>query len=238
MAYINILAGSFQSCKARFDKNFITIPKIGKIALLDIQCYEVTDGDVIEIKLFDGRKMLIEKSDSFLKTIKTALYNEPENDEERTKLYHQRKIEDKIKTERKKKIKVIGVGVFVLFVVAMCSIPKKELTPEEQAEIAKVRAEKNAEEARKDKKREEFEKHQKITVISQYLVRNSLKDPDSAEFKNQDGQCGEVNSKNGFGGYTGFTRYIVVNENLIALEGENMKSSEFSKIWNKVCVKK
>lgn len=125
MAYINILAGSFQSCKARFDKNFITIPKIGKIALLDIQSYEVTDGDVIEIKLFDGRKMLIEKSDSFLKTIKTALYNEPENDEERTKLYHQRKIEDKIKTERKKKIKVIGVGV-LYYLLLLCVQSRKK----------------------------------------------------------------------------------------------------------------
>lgn len=45
-------------------------------------------------------------------------------------------------------------------------------------------------------------------------VRDLLKDPDSAKFRSEfigkDGAvCGFVNSKNSYGGYAGFTRYVV-----------------------------
>lgn len=45
------------------------------------------------------------------------------------------------------------------------------------------------------------------------LVRQSLRDPASAEFRNiretTNGVCGEVNAKNGFGGMTGFEPFYV-----------------------------
>lgn len=44
--------------------------------------------------------------------------------------------------------------------------------------------------------------------VAKEFVSGVLKDPDSAEFRNQRGFCGEVNSKNSFGGYVGFKRFI------------------------------
>jgi len=63
----------------------------------------------------------------------------------------------------------------------------------------------------------------------QTKVKYFLKDPKSAEFRNikkvtkkSDANsapafCGEVNSKNAYGGFTGFERYIVI-DNLVILE--------------------
>ncbi|MEF3081900.1 hypothetical protein V3391_06695 [Luteimonas sp. SMYT11W] len=52
-------------------------------------------------------------------------------------------------------------------------------------------------------------------MLAQELVRQRLKDPDSAQFRDarvlQDGTiCMEVNGKNGFGGYTGFSHAVVM----------------------------
>ncbi|MHA3079640.1 hypothetical protein [Acinetobacter sp. ANC 5502] len=44
--------------------------------------------------------------------------------------------------------------------------------------------------------------------VAETAVKQVLIDSDSAKFRNQKGNCGEVNSKNKFGGYVGFSRYI------------------------------
>lgn len=52
------------------------------------------------------------------------------------------------------------------------------------------------------------------------LVASSLKDPESAKFRNVAIRpygygrvvCGEVNAKNSYGGYVGFTRFVASNE--------------------------
>jgi len=54
-----------------------------------------------------------------------------------------------------------------------------------------------------------------VIATAQSLVKGRLKDPDSAQFRNvrrlPDGDiCGEVNSKNGFGGYVGFQHFWIV----------------------------
>lgn len=50
------------------------------------------------------------------------------------------------------------------------------------------------------------------------VITKDLKDPDSAKFRNEyiirnpsnkTWLCGEINAKNGYGAYTGYTRYIV-----------------------------
>lgn len=53
-------------------------------------------------------------------------------------------------------------------------------------------------------------------VRARALVIERLKDPDSAQFRNErfmpDGTiCLEVNAKNGFGGYTGFSHAVVIS---------------------------
>ncbi len=70
-------------------------------------------------------------------------------------------------------------------------------------------------------------------------VKNRLKDPDSAKFGNvivveteKYGRvvCGEVNAKNGFGGYTG-SKGFVGKGGLVLLEGD----APFGEAWNELC---
>lgn len=66
-------------------------------------------------------------------------------------------------------------------------------------------------------------------VAAQRAVRASLKDPDSAQFKDvyanyteefQVVACGRVNSKNSLGGYTGFKRFVSNGKSAI-IEGRD-----------------
>lgn len=102
----------------------------------------------------------------------------------------------------------------------------------------KAKAEREANEDAQKKQRElETQQHNRILALqtdSRIALKNFLKDPDSAEIRNHKGNCGEVNSKNGFGGYTGFKRFIASSA-IVAIEGENIDSSEFQKAWNEVC---
>lgn len=75
----------------------------------------------------------------------------------------------------------------------------------------------------------------------QEAIKAKLKDPESAKFKNvffsRSGDipmtCGQVNSKNGFGGYTGFQRFISAGSpDTSFLESE---VGDFYKIWGKYC---
>jgi len=75
-------------------------------------------------------------------------------------------------------------------------------------------------------------------------VREKLKDPRSAEFRNvffhrgPDGvpmTCGEVNSKNSFGGRRGFQKFVSAGQvDLTYLEEE---VSDFYTVWNRLCVR-
>lgn len=55
----------------------------------------------------------------------------------------------------------------------------------------------------------------KVLALGKRTVLNSLKDPDSAKFRDLRTSrdlwvCGEVNAKNSMGGYVGFQRFIVL----------------------------
>lgn len=63
-------------------------------------------------------------------------------------------------------------------------------------------------------------------------VKLHLNDPESAVFKDKQGPCGEVNSKNKFGGYTGFTKYVASSEKAVTFED----SPIFEKIWEFSCL--
>ncbi len=81
-----------------------------------------------------------------------------------------------------------------------------------------------------------------MIMAAQEMVRATLKDPASAEFRNDRiGQfqgksvaCGEVNANNSFGGKTGFKRYVAANE-LAVITEEGMEHAEFQKVWNEIC---
>lgn len=74
----------------------------------------------------------------------------------------------------------------------------------------------------------------------QRLVRSwvvaGLKDPDSAQFRNQYGVCGEVNAKNALGGYVGYRRFIAVRQDLVVMDdGLTTSPSDFEKVWATSC---
>jgi len=76
-------------------------------------------------------------------------------------------------------------------------------------------------------------------------VRAKLKDPDSAQFRNvrfhrgKDGvpmTCGEVNSKNSFGGYGGFQKFVSAGRAELTFLSEQMTDGDFVEVWNRMCV--
>tara|TARA_R100001086_G_scaffold198310_1_gene114643 strand:- start:1281 stop:1634 length:354 start_codon:yes stop_codon:yes gene_type:complete len=82
-------------------------------------------------------------------------------------------------------------------------------------------------------------------AISQTAVRDRLREPASARFEGVyfkrarlNGReipvvCGRVNSRNGFGGMTGFQRFIASGENLVFLEEE---VADFETAWQSICL--
>lgn len=90
------------------------------------------------------------------------------------------------------------------------------------------------------------EKQDLWIVGSQDAVCERLKDADSAKFRNvqfYSGSgspivCGEVNARNGFGGFSGFERFIAKGPRMPAVLASDMASPrEMSKAWAKLCVK-
>ena len=72
--------------------------------------------------------------------------------------------------------------------------------------------------------------------VAREFVTGVLKDPASAEFRNQRGFCGEVNSKNSFGGYVGFKRFIAATKDMVVFEKDGrLTTSEFEQAWAKHC---
>jgi len=76
---IKVLAGDFPKSPAAYNDKFIAFNMKTKIYLIDIESYSEESGGVIEIHLFDGRRLLIEQNDAFIKTLRTALFDEPQD---------------------------------------------------------------------------------------------------------------------------------------------------------------
>ena len=74
---------------------------------------------------------------------------------------------------------------------------------------------------------------------AQISIESQLKDPESAKFKNMRVSiinpkvvCGEVNSKNSFGGYTGFQKFVSVGEAVLFVDGSD---SDVTKKYKEFC---
>lgn len=78
--------------------------------------------------------------------------------------------------------------------------------------------------------------------LGKEAIKAKLRDPDSANFRNvtfYNGSgkpitCGEVNAKNGFGGYDGFERFIAAGDVLTVLESE-MVEGGMDEVWDQFC---
>jgi len=90
-----------------------------------------------------------------------------------------------------------------------------------QNELARIKENQTTQQAEQDKQKAQIE-------VAAQKVKESLLDSDSAKFRNQKGNCGEVNAKNRMGGYTGFTRYIYFPEDKSVIIESDAKDSIFT----------
>lgn len=76
----------------------------------------------------------------------------------------------------------------------------------------------------------------KYQRVAREFVLANLKDPDSAQFRNQRGFCGEVNSKNALGGYAGFQRFIAAGKEMVVFERDPaLERGSFAQAWAEFC---
>jgi hypothetical protein len=78
-----------------------------------------------------------------------------------------------------------------------------------------------------------------LTVQGEKYVREKVRDPGSAQFRNQfigkgGAPCGEVNAKDAFGAYIGFQRYISVARELTLL-AQDVAPADFEESWRELC---
>ncbi|SEO03451.1 hypothetical protein SAMN05428959_104299 [Duganella sp. CF517] len=78
-----------------------------------------------------------------------------------------------------------------------------------------------------------------LTSLGEKYVREKVRDPGSAQFRNQfigkgGAPCGEVNAKDAFGTYIGFQRYISVARELTLL-AQDVAPAEFEESWRELC---
>lgn len=74
-------------------------------------------------------------------------------------------------------------------------------------------------------------------------VRMRLKDPYSAQFRNQRGVCGEVNAKNAMGAFTGYKRFVAATDysvyfdtgSQIDTEANRVEAALFDQEWSTHC---
>lgn len=88
---------------------------------------------------------------------------------------------------------------------------------------------------------------------AEQLAASELRDPSSAQFRNVEkivqpdggtGVCGEINGKNAYGGYAGFTRFVVDGSRVliepsevIITDADNLSANtEFLRLHTRVCL--
>ncbi|MFW2112531.1 hypothetical protein [Acinetobacter geminorum] len=67
------------------------------------------------------------------------------------------------------------------------------------------------------------------------IVKKELKDPLSAQFRDIKGQCGYVNAKNSYGGYSGFEQFIVLQNREAVFMQSSTDNLNFYLRWKAHC---
>jgi hypothetical protein len=78
-------------------------------------------------------------------------------------------------------------------------------------------------------------------TVAHEQVKYVLKDPESARFRSEfigkDGAvCGFVNSKNSYGGYSGFQRYIATQDQVV-IDSDEREAWKMDSRWHDLCSK-
>lgn len=107
--------------------------------------------------------------------------------------------------------KIIGIFLFSLILVG-CGKSAEDIAKEKQAQEQALKI--KQEQERKLKEQAELKKVEDA-------VRYYLKDGDSAKFRNVIKNCGEVNAKNSWGAYAGFSRFIVKSDKQVIFDGSD-----------------
>ncbi|EPV5420347.1 hypothetical protein ACV7CH_001683 [Acinetobacter baumannii] len=105
--------------------------------------------------------------------------------------------------------KIIGIFLFSLILVG-CGKSAEDIAKEKQAQEQALKI--KQEQERKLKEQAELKKVEDA-------VRYYHKDGDSAKFRNVIKNCGEVNAKNSWGAYAGFSRFIVKSDKQVIFDG-------------------
>lgn len=133
-------------------------------------------------------------------------------------------------------------AILLLVLVGLVGIASK-VAPRSEPEVAAQATAQQPEKplsAAEKKARQEKWFGAKTIVAAQRAVRATLKDPDSAQFKQvyanyTEGYdvvaCGQVNSKNSLGGYTGFKRFVSNGKSAI-IEGRD----NIAEAWAGACL--
>ena len=150
--------------------------------------------------------------------------------------------------KKKRRIWPWILGTFVVFAIFAGN---RDLTPAEQAAREQRKAERAAEKAKEDQAdaakkavRDNEVKEMVWVEKGKDAVKARLKDPDSAQFKdvyffrgkdNIPMTCGQVNSKNSFGGFSGFQHFVSGGSSELTFLENEVK--DFYKAWNRYCTK-
>lgn len=102
--------------------------------------------------------------------------------------------------------------ILVVIVLGGCGKSEVEIEKEKQAQVAAQKA--KIEQEKKLKEQAEIK-------VTEDKVKYYLKDGDSGKFRNVIKNCGEVNAKNSWGAYSGFTRFIVRDDNHVTFENSD-----------------
>lgn len=131
---------------------------------------------------------------------------------------------------------LIGVIGYVFYMVGQGNLD----TAPSKAESS-LSAEQQAEIEREAERRAQASYERDLVYEAKKTVAASLKDPDSAQFRdvffNETAKggsvvCGQVNSKNSLGAYTGFQRFISNGQTTFLEE----KDSNIGETWAQVCL--
>lgn len=134
-------------------------------------------------------------------------------------------------SQRLEQNKVDEVEIQKRLEIQKSEIESKKKLKAEQDKVDGEKFQKEIEQAKKD------EVDKQIKNIEN-KVKEVAFDPSSAQFRNQKGNCGEVNAKNKFGGYTGFKKYVYNPESdTLDLESSDKfyTSDVMQILWNAKC---
>lgn len=128
---------------------------------------------------------------------------------------------NKASVERLKQVETVHQQKIEQEKIDAANAAKSAAEQKAQAELDRIKFNEATQKAEQDKEQAQIE-------VAAQKVKDSLIDSDSAKFRNQKGNCGEVNAKNRMGGYTGFSRYIYFPEDKSVIIESDTKDAIFT----------